>query len=62
MVTFTVHGRVALATVDHPPVNALSHAVRAGLVAALDRFAADPELGALVIVCAGKTFFSGADI
>ena len=62
MVTVTVHGRVALATVDHPPVNALSHAVRAGLLAALDRFAADPELGALVIVCAGKTFFSGADI
>jgi len=61
-VTFTVHGRVGLATVDHPPVNALSQSVRAGLVAALDRLAADRELHALVIVCAGKTFFSGADI
>jgi 3-hydroxyacyl-CoA dehydrogenase len=61
-VTFTVHGRVGLATVDHPPVNALSQSVRAALVAALDRLANDRELHALVIVCAGKTFFSGADI
>jgi 3-hydroxyacyl-CoA dehydrogenase len=62
MATFTVHGRVGVATVDHPPVNALSQSVRAGLVDALDRLAGDRELQALVIVCAGRTFFSGADI
>ncbi|MFM7273562.1 MAG: enoyl-CoA hydratase-related protein, partial [Gammaproteobacteria bacterium] len=61
-VTLGTHGRIALATVDHPPVNALSHAVRAGLWEAVERLDADASLDALVIVCAGKTFFSGADI
>jgi 3-hydroxyacyl-CoA dehydrogenase len=61
-VNFSVRGRVAVATVDHPPVNALSQSVRAGLIAALDRLESDSTIGALVVVCAGKTFFSGADI
>jgi 3-hydroxyacyl-CoA dehydrogenase len=61
-VSVSTHGRTAVATVDHPPVNALSHAVRAGLNAAIERLESDAQLDALVIVCAGKTFFSGADI
>jgi 3-hydroxyacyl-CoA dehydrogenase len=48
-------------TVDHPPVNALSHAVRAGLVEALNS-AAGGEVDSVIIICAGRTFFSGADI
>lgn len=55
-------GDVLVATVDNPPVNALSHAVRAGLVAAVDRLDADPDAAALVILCAGRTFIAGADI
>ncbi|TKT75745.1 3-hydroxyacyl-CoA dehydrogenase NAD-binding domain-containing protein [Aquamicrobium sp. LC103] len=55
-------GAVLIATVDNPPVNALSHAVRAGLVSALDQFEADAEAKALVILCAGRTFIAGADI
>lgn len=47
-------------TVDHPPVNALSHAVRAGLVEALGT--ARTGMRAAIIICAGRTFFSGADI
>lgn len=47
-------------TVNHPPVNALSHAVRAGLVEALAT--ARPGMRAAIIICAGRTFFSGADI
>jgi len=61
-VAIRTHGRIALAAVDHPPVNALSHAVRAGLVAAIDRIDASADFDALVIACEGKTFFSGADI
>jgi 3-hydroxyacyl-CoA dehydrogenase len=61
-VTLTVRGRIGLAIADNPPVNALSQSVRAGLDAALDRLESDPALDALVILCAGKTFFSGADI
>ena len=48
--------------VDNPPVNALSHAVREGLTAALARLQADAGAIAGVIACKGRTFFSGADI
>ncbi|HEY2809279.1 MAG TPA: 3-hydroxyacyl-CoA dehydrogenase NAD-binding domain-containing protein [Steroidobacteraceae bacterium] len=61
-VSFIVRGRIAIAQVDNPPVNALSHSVRAGLTEALERTAADPALAALVIVCKGRTFCAGADV
>ncbi len=53
---------VALIEIDNPPVNALSHAVRQGLMAALDRAAADPAVTAIVLAGAGKAFSAGADI
>lgn len=53
-------GAVLVITIDHPPVNALSHAVRAGIVQALE--AAPANTSAAVLQCAGRTFFSGADI
>jgi 3-hydroxyacyl-CoA dehydrogenase len=55
-------GAVLVTTVDNPPVNALSQAVRAGLVAAIERLESDPDAKALVILCAGRTFIAGADI
>jgi 3-hydroxyacyl-CoA dehydrogenase len=55
-------GRVAVLTVDNPPVNALSHAVRLGLSDGLRAAAGDPAAAAIVIVCAGRTFIAGADI
>ncbi len=55
-------GRVAVLTVNNPPVNALSQHVRQGLRDGLARAAADPEAAAVVIVCAGRTFIAGADI
>lgn len=55
-------GTIAIVTIDNPPVNALSHAVRAGLMDAVRRCAADPEITAAAIVCAGRTFIAGADI
>jgi 3-hydroxyacyl-CoA dehydrogenase len=61
-VTFRTAGRIGIAVVDYPPVNALSHAVRAGLVAAIDRLESDADIDALVILCAGRTFIAGADI
>lgn len=61
-VSFLARGRIAIAAIDNPPVNALSHAVRAGLIAALARTQADPALAALVIVCRGRTFCAGADV
>jgi len=55
-------GRVLLVTIDNPPVNALSQPVRAGLAEALRQAAADADVGAVVIACAGRTFSAGADI
>ena len=53
---------VLVATIDNPPVNALSNAVRAGLLAAVDALEADPALTALVIRSQGRIFSGGADV
>jgi 3-hydroxyacyl-CoA dehydrogenase len=57
-----VAGAVAVVSVDNPPVNALKHEVRAGLAEALGRARNDHAVAAVVIACAGRTFFAGADI
>ncbi len=56
------HGDVLVAIADHPPVNALAAPVRLGLKAAIEEAAGDDSIRAVVIACAGKTFFAGADI
>ncbi len=53
---------IAVVTVDNPPVNALKHEVRAGLVEGLRQARDDDAVKAVVIACAGRTFFAGADI
>src|SRR5712671_2621436 len=55
-------GRIAVLTVNNPPVNALSQHVRQGLRDGLKQAAADGGVDAVVIVCAGRTFIAGADI
>jgi 3-hydroxyacyl-CoA dehydrogenase len=55
-------GEIAIVTVDNPPVNALKHEVRAGLTEALRQTRLDAAVKAVVIACAGRTFFAGADI
>jgi len=62
VVSYERHGRIGVITVDSPPVNALSHAVRSGLVAAIERAVADERAEAIVLICAGRTFHAGADI
>ena len=59
---FSLHSHTALITFANPPVNGLSHAVRAGLAAALARAAADPAVRAVVLAGAGGRFSAGADI
>ncbi len=55
-------GDVAVVTVDSPPVNAAGHAVRAGLMAAVDAIGSDAAIRGAVLLCAGRTFVAGADI
>ena len=60
--SYTIEDGIAVITSDNPPVNALSHAVRDGLMTALAAALADDTVQAIVITCAGRTFFAGADI
>ncbi|MDE0779688.1 MAG: 3-hydroxyacyl-CoA dehydrogenase NAD-binding domain-containing protein [Alphaproteobacteria bacterium] len=62
VVGYELKGRVAVLTIDNPPVNALGIAVREGLVTQLDRAVADEGVNAIVILGAGRTFPAGADI
>jgi 3-hydroxyacyl-CoA dehydrogenase len=55
-------GGVLILEMDFPPVNALSLAVREGLMAALLAGAQDPAVAALVVSGAHGSFCGGADI
>jgi 3-hydroxyacyl-CoA dehydrogenase len=56
------HGDVLIVLSNNPPVNALSTAVRQGLVDAIAEAEGDDSVNAVVIACEGQTFFAGADI
>ncbi len=54
-------GDVALIVIDNPPVNALSHHVRQGILDGVNE-AAGSDAAAIVLICDGRTFIAGADI
>ena len=62
MVRYERRGTVGVVTVDNPPVNALSRAVRQGLLDALKQGLDDAEATSLIVIGAGRTFIAGADI
>lgn len=53
---------VALISINNPPVNALSCAVRKGLLEQVTAAETDDSVKAIVICCKGRTFIAGADI
>ena len=55
-------GSIGIIWIDNPPVNAISHAVREGLVSSVEAIAADESINAVVLACRGRTFMAGADI
>ncbi len=61
-VTYEVQDGVAVLTISHPPVNALSFSVRSGLLEAVERADADPTVRSVLIRAAGRTFPAGADV
>ena len=61
-VRYERRGNIAVITVDNPPVNALSASVREGLAESQAKAAADPEVKAMVLIGAGRTYIAGADI
>ncbi|MBK3869229.1 3-hydroxyacyl-CoA dehydrogenase [Pseudomonas stutzeri] len=62
VVRLEVQGDIALITVSNPPVNALGHAVRAGLLQAFQDAETDSRVRAVILICQGSTFIAGADI
>ncbi|HEU5135773.1 MAG TPA: 3-hydroxyacyl-CoA dehydrogenase NAD-binding domain-containing protein [Steroidobacteraceae bacterium] len=61
-VDYSRDGAAAVITISNPPVNSISHPVRAAFLDALDRAAADDGVRAIVVAGAGGLFSAGADI
>ena len=59
---YEVRGATAIVTLDHPPINGLGAALRAGIVEALDRALADPAVTAIVLTGSDRAFSGGADV
>ena len=57
-----VDSRIAVLTLNSPPVNALSANVREGLHIGVKSSIENEEVEAIVIICEGRTFIAGADI
>ncbi len=62
LVRYDVVDRVAVVTIDNPPVNALAPAVWDAIDEAIARGVADASADAIVLIGAGSTFIAGADI
>ena len=58
-----IENRVAVVTLNRPEVhNAVNHAVHVGLESIFRDLARDPDVGAIVITGAGKSFCAGGDL
>jgi 3-hydroxyacyl-CoA dehydrogenase len=60
--TYEVRGKVAVITMDNPPVNGLGCDTRRGIADGVERARADEQVAAIVVTGAGKAFSGGADI
>ncbi len=61
-VRYEVLDRVAILTIENPPVNALGAGVWEAIDEAVARGGADPDVDAMVLMGGGRTFVAGADI
>ena len=59
---YTVHGDVAVITMDNPPVNGLGFTTRLGITDGLTKANADAAVKSIVLTGSGKAFSGGADI
>jgi 3-hydroxyacyl-CoA dehydrogenase len=59
---YDVNGDVAVITLNNPPINGLGLDLRKGIVAAIDRAAADRAVKAIVLIGSERAFSGGADV
>jgi 3-hydroxyacyl-CoA dehydrogenase len=62
LVQYSKQNGIVVITINNPPVNALSPGVPEGIAQAVEQLNADSEVKAAVLIGAGRTFVSGADI
>jgi 3-hydroxyacyl-CoA dehydrogenase len=62
LVQYLEQNGIGVITINNPPVNALSQGVPEGIAQAIEQLSADGEVKAVVLIGAGRTFVSGADI
>lgn len=62
VIQYELKNNIAVISVNNPPVNTLSQAVRQGIADSIDRLNHDPVARAGIIICVGRTFIAGADI
>jgi 3-hydroxyacyl-CoA dehydrogenase len=55
---YELHGSTAVITLDNPPVNGLGYDLRCGIVAGIDKAAADPAVRAVVLIGSDRAFSS----
>lgn len=62
LVTYTQDGDIGIITINNPPINASSQAVREQLMSAFEQLRNNANIKAVMLRCAGRTFMAGADI
>jgi 3-hydroxyacyl-CoA dehydrogenase len=62
VVRYKVDRGIAWIRMNNPPLNALSQALRAGILKSLDRALADAKVRVIVLIGSERAFSSGADI
>ena len=61
-ITTRQDGTIRIIEIDNPPVNAMSNAIRAGLLEAVTAAGRDPAVEAMILCGKGKVFCGGAEI
>jgi 3-hydroxyacyl-CoA dehydrogenase len=62
MQPYQIRDAIAVITLNHPPVNSLSHALRSQIVATVSAAEADAAVSGIVLVGNDKAFSAGADV
>ncbi len=62
LIHYQIRDRIAVLTIDNPPVNAMGAGVLEGIEANVARANDDSDVAAIVLIGAGSTFIAGADI
>jgi 3-hydroxyacyl-CoA dehydrogenase len=62
LIHYALRDRIAVLTIDNPPVNAMGPGVLEGIEAGVARACQDAGVDAIVLIGAGSTFIAGADI